>query len=93
MRLVYRAQALDDISGIQHYLEHQSPSGARNVLRSIYASIQLVSENPVSYQRTDNPDIRVHAVRRYRYKIFYIVTGDTVEIVHVRHSARRAWTP
>ncbi len=93
MRLVYRAQALDDISGIQRYLEDQSPSGERNVLRSIYASMQLVAENPMSYQRTDDPDIRVHAVRRYRYKIFYNVTGDTVEIVHVRHTARRAWTP
>ena len=72
--------------------EERSPSGARNVLRAIYASIQLIAEQPLSYQRTDDPSIRVHVVHRYRYKIFYSVTGDMVEIIHVRHTSRRPWT-
>jgi toxin ParE1/3/4 len=92
MRLRYRAQALADIDAIHRYLEERSPSGARSVLRAIYASIQLIAEHPLSYQRTDNSDIRVHVVRRYRYRIFYSVTGDVVEIVHVRHTSRRPWT-
>ena len=92
MRLRYRAQALADIDAIQRYLEERSPSGARSVLRAIYASIQLIAEHPLSYQRTDDPDIRVHVVRRYRYKVFYSVAGDAVEIIHVRHTSRRPWT-
>ena len=91
MKLRYRAQALADIDAIHRYLEERSPSGARNVLRAIYASIQLIAEHPLSYQRTDDPDIRVHAVQRYRYKIFYGVAGDIVEIIHVRHTSRRPW--
>jgi len=91
MRLQYRAQALADIDAIHRYLEERSPSGARNVLRAIYASIQLIAERPLSYQRTDEPDIRVHVVQRHRYKIFYSVAGDTVEIIHVRHTSRRPW--
>jgi hypothetical protein len=31
-------------------------------------------------------------VRPYHYKIFYSVVGDTVEIIHVRHTSRRPWT-
>lgn len=92
MRLQYRAQALADIDAIHRYLEEHSPSGARNVLRAIYASVQLIAEHPLSYQRTDDPDIRVHAVQRYRYKIFCSVAGDAVEIIHVRHTSRRPWT-
>jgi plasmid stabilization system protein ParE len=91
MRLRYRAQALADIDAIHQYLEERSPSGARSVLRAIYASIQLIAERPLSYQRTDDPDIRVHVVQRYRYKIFYSVSGDVVEIIHVRHTSRRPW--
>ena len=91
MRLRYRAQALADIDSIHRYLEERSPSGARNVLRAIYASIQLIADRPLSYQRTDDPDIRVHVVQRYRYKIFYSAAGDTVEVIHVRHTARRLW--
>jgi plasmid stabilization system protein ParE len=62
------------------------------VLRAIYASVQLIAEHPLSYQRTDDPDIRVHVVQRYRYKIFYSVVGEAVEIIHVRHTSRRPWT-
>lgn len=92
MKLQYRAQAFADIDDIYRYLEESSPSGARSVLRAIYASIQLIAEHPLSYQRTDVPNIRVHVVRRYRYKIFYSATGDVVEIIHVRHTSRRPWT-
>jgi plasmid stabilization system protein ParE len=92
MKLRYRARALADIDAIHRYLEERSPSGARSVLRAIYASTQLIAEHPLSYQRTDDPDIRVHTARRYRYKIFYCLAGDTVEIIHVRHTSRRAWT-
>jgi plasmid stabilization system protein ParE len=33
----------------------------------------------------------VKVMRRYGYKIFYRVVGDTVEIMHIRHSSRRPW--
>jgi toxin ParE1/3/4 len=94
MRVRYRAQALGDIDEIGRYLERRSPGGALNVLRAIYAGIHLIVEQPYASQRTDNPDIRVKVVRRYRYKIFYcIIDEDTVEIVHVRHTSRRPWRP
>jgi plasmid stabilization system protein ParE len=92
VKLRYRAQALADIAAIHQYLEERSPSGARNVLRAVYASVALIAEHPLAYQRTDDPHIRVHVVRRYRYRIFYSVADDTVEIIHVRHTSRRPWT-
>ena len=91
MKVRYRAQALADIDAIQRYLEERSPSGAQSVLRAIYASIQLVAEDPLSYQRTDDPDIRVHVVRRNHYRIFYSLVDDAVEVIHVRHTSRRPW--
>lgn len=92
MRLRYRAQALGDIDEICRYIEQLSPSGARNVLRAIYAGVHLIAERPYASQRTDDPEVRVKVMRRYGYKIFYrIVEDDTVEIMHVRHSSRRPW--
>ena len=68
-------------------------NGARNVLRTIYAGIHIVAERPYASQRTDDPEVRVKVMRRYRYKIFYrIVEDDTVEIMHVRHTSRRPWS-
>jgi toxin ParE1/3/4 len=94
MKIQYRAQALGDIDQIHRYIEARSPIGARNVLRAVYAGIHLIAEQPYASQRTSLPNLRVKVVRRYRYKIFYsVIDDDTVEIVHIRHTSRRPWSP
>ncbi len=92
MILRYRAQALADIDNIFRYLKERSPGGAASVLRAIYAGIHIIAEQPHSSPRTDDPEIRVKIVRRYRYKIFYRIVGEgVIEILHVRHMSRRPW--
>ncbi|HEY5338477.1 MAG TPA: type II toxin-antitoxin system RelE/ParE family toxin [Rhizomicrobium sp.] len=89
----YRAQGLADIDAIFQFLHQHSPSGARSVLGAIYASIHLIGEQPLASLKTDYRDVRVKIVRRYRYKIFFTVSAEAVEILHVRHTARQAWIP
>jgi plasmid stabilization system protein ParE len=38
---------------------------------------------------TNIADVRVLFVGRYPYKIFYRLSGNDLEIVHIRHTARR----
>ena len=88
----YRRQALADIDEIHSYLRERSPQGAQNVLRAIYAAVQLIAEQPYSSPATDIPDVRVKVLTRYRFKVFYtVVNDDAVEIIHVRHTSRRPW--
>jgi len=69
-------------------------SGPKNVLRSIHDAINDLAEHPLASPRTSVSDIRVKILGRYRYKIFYSMTDDGfVEIIHVRHAARRPWRP
>jgi toxin ParE1/3/4 len=91
MRVHYRQQALADLHEIFRYLSQRSPTGARNVLTAISVAIKDVAENPLSARQTSDPAVRVKVVRRYLYKIFYSVGEDEVEILHVRHGARRPW--
>jgi toxin ParE1/3/4 len=92
MKVRYRARALADIDGIFQYLNERSPTGARNVLRALAAAIHDVGGHPQASPRTSDPDIHVKILGRYRYKIFYSVVADEfVEIIHVRHAARRPW--
>jgi plasmid stabilization system protein ParE len=92
MRVRFTPRARGDIERIYQYLEKRSPRGARNVLRAIYAGAQFIAEYPEASVQTDDPQVRVRIVRRFRYKVFYsIVDGDTIEIVHVRHTSRRPW--
>ena len=87
----YRRLALADIEDIENYLRERSPAGARNVLQAIADAIGAISEHPFAAIATSKPGIRVKTVNRYRYRIFYRVTDDAVEIVHVRHTSRRPW--
>ena len=62
-----------------------------NVMASIHDAVRLLSDQPYSGYRTDDPDVRVKFVIRYPYKIFYRVRSDVVEIALIRHISRRPW--
>lgn len=81
-----------DLDEIYRYLGPHSPTGAHNVLQALHVAIGQIARDPFSGVQTSDPSLRVKVIGRYRYKIFYGVTDvDTVEIVHVRHTARRPW--
>lgn len=66
MKVRYRARALTDIEEIFQFLNERSPTGARNVLRSLAEAIDALAENPLAAPRTSEPDIRVKVIGRYR---------------------------
>jgi toxin ParE1/3/4 len=88
MKVRYSPQARNDLHDIFHYLNQRSPAGAANVMRAIYASIEFLVENPMASQETDLPTIRVKIVRRYKFKIFYKLDRDMIDLIHIRHAAR-----
>ena len=91
MKVRYRTLALADLESIFHFLNERSPSGARNVLRAIHDAIAEIAEHPMAAPQTSDPVIRVKILGRYRYKIFYEASGDRIDILHIRHGARRPW--
>jgi plasmid stabilization system protein ParE len=91
MKVRYRELALSDLAQIFHYLEQRSPASARKVIDAVHSAIDDVAQNPLSARRTTDATVRVRVVSRYGYKIFYSVEDDAVEILHVRHGARRPW--
>jgi toxin ParE1/3/4 len=93
MRVRYREQALADLEAIFRYLDERRPAGARRVIDAIHAAIMQVADRPLSARKTSDPAIRVKIVGRYHYKIFYQVDADEIDILHVRHGARRPWVP
>lgn len=91
MRVRYHRQALADLDESYIYLAQRSPAGASNVLSAIYAAVSDIVQNPLGARETSDPSVRVKIVRRYLYKIFYGVKPDQIEILHIRHGARRPW--
>jgi plasmid stabilization system protein ParE len=79
MRVRYTPQARTDINRIYAYLNKRSPSGAVNVSAAVYAGVRFIAERPEASERTDDPNVRVKVVRRYRYKIFYSIAGTPLK--------------
>lgn len=91
MKLQFTSRAGADVEEVYNYLIQRSPSGARNVLKAIYDALNFIAEHPYASEQTDNPQVRASVVRRYPYKIFYSIVGETVRILHIRHTSRRPW--
>jgi toxin ParE1/3/4 len=91
MRVRFTPRAFSDREAIYEYLASRSPDGARKVLAKITAMIASLAEQPELGYRTDHRDIRVKFVGEFPYKIFYRIRGNDLEILHIRHAARRPW--
>ena len=92
MKVVYTEDALRDLGDIADWLFLHYPTVAPAVERRIRAVAAHISRWPQSSRRAaGRPDVRVTPLGRYPYRIFYRVTGDTVEILHIHHAARQPW--
>lgn len=91
--VVYAPRALRDLVAIEAYLQERSPSGARNVLAAIKATIDDVAEYPRVGIPVDGENRFRMPVRRYSYLVYYRVGEASIFILHVRHGARKPIEP
>jgi toxin ParE1/3/4 len=91
MKLVYSRRALADIDEIAtYYSASASPAIAQSIERRLNDVIDRICRIPEAAPRvSQRSQIRVVAVVRYPFRIFYRVHDDTVDILHIRHTSRR----
>jgi toxin ParE1/3/4 len=92
MKVVYTEEALEDLDAIADWLIAHYPTVAPAVERRIRSVVAHIAHWPESSRRSaKRPGVRAVPLGRYPYKIFYRVTDDTVEILHIHHAARQPW--
>lgn len=90
MKVVYTDEALQDLDAILAYLAQNYPTLANALERRLRLVMLRIGAWPQSAQEVaERPGVRVVPLVRYPYKIFYRVTTEAVEILHIRHVARR----
>jgi plasmid stabilization system protein ParE len=93
MNVEFAPRATRDLQEIGlYYRTVAGEATAMAVARRIEHVINLVARQPMIaplISRRDN--VRVALILRYPSRIFYRVREDTVQILHVRHTARRPW--
>jgi toxin ParE1/3/4 len=89
MRVVYTTEALADLEGILSYIANHYPAISGAFQNRLHAVIARVSRWPESAQEVaERPGVRVVPLIRYPYKIFYRISNEAVEVLHVHHAAR-----
>ena len=92
MKVVYTDEALNDLAAIADWLMVHYPTIAPVVEQRIRRVVAHIARWPASARgASGRPGVRVVPLGRYPYKIFYRVVADTIEILHIHHSARRPW--
>ena len=92
MKVVYTEPALADLDEIRTYLQSNYPNTAGPAERRIRSVVARIGKWPQSAQLiAERSGVHVVPLVRYPYKIFYRITGEAVEILHIRHAARRPW--
>ena len=90
MRVVYTREALRELDGILKMTAAEFPAAYDGFVlrvRSVERRIALWPESALSV--AEQPGVRMVPLVRYPFKLFYRVTSDTVEILHIHHAARR----
>ena len=91
MNVRYTEVALRELDDILAFIASNYPTVLQPFQRRLRAVEKRIARWPQSAQRVvQRPGVHVAPLIQYPYKLFYLITDDTVEILHIHHSARRS---
>ena len=92
MKVHVTARAGRDLEEIRDYYLRANPNVVERVRDEILNAIGLLRMRPdIGIRSIRKPDIRSKLVIGLPYRIHYRIHAGTLEIVHIRHTARQPW--
>jgi toxin ParE1/3/4 len=92
VKVVYTDAAVRDLNEITIWLKANYPGTGPAVERRLRLVVAHIARWPESMRASvHRHGVRVVPLGRYPYKIFYRVSGEAVEILHIHHAAREPW--
>lgn len=85
LTLVFEAAAERDLRRQYDWLAKRSPSGAENVLGDIFASLDLLCDQPLIGAKVRGGKLRMKVTTRYRYAIIYGTEDDELRVYAIYH--------
>ena len=83
MKVRFRRQAEVDILGITDWFGEVAPEAVPRILDDIYATIDRLIDFPRSGVKVPQLALRRIVTRKYRFKIAYDLTPDSIVIIGV----------
>ncbi len=91
MKIRYTPEALTNLAAIYEFLDERSPQAALRTKAAIQKVIAGLADFPDMGPATDIEGVRVLLAGRLPYWIFYRHRGGEIQVLHIRHTSRRAW--
>jgi toxin ParE1/3/4 len=93
MKVAYAPHAQADLEAIAEYSRRAFAAVVTVALETyLRAAVARIAAMPaIGELVAERPNVRVVPLVRYPFRIFYLVDGDTVTILHIRHTARQQW--
>jgi plasmid stabilization system protein ParE len=92
-RLWFRSQAESDIAHAYEWYEEQTPGQGEAFLFALKACVALIERMPQIFPRA-HLQVRRALLRKFPYKVFYVVREDEIEVmavVHVKRNTPKGW--
>ena len=81
-------EAAEELRAAAEYYEAQRPGLGRALLQEVRLVYQRMSDHPAA-SRIERNEVRVRAVGRFPYRIYYRARHDEILIIAVAHKRRR----
>ncbi|MGH2508315.1 MAG: type II toxin-antitoxin system RelE/ParE family toxin [Ktedonobacteraceae bacterium] len=88
MKLIVSPEAREDLREIEEYIAQDNPQAAVDFVGRLTDRFAELVEFPGSGRRRDDIRIGYRSVSVKDYLIFYRVSGEAVEVMHVLHGRR-----
>lgn len=92
----FAPEACDEIDDAYNWIANESPAGAQRWFNGLMDAIRSLHEDPERCPVAPENDafdeeIRqlLYGKRQHAYRILFNINGPVVQILHVRHGARR----
>ena len=93
-RLIILPEAEADVTAAATWFQDQRSGLGEEFLAEVHAAIESAADNPRQYPRLRRrPEVRRVLIKRFPYRIFFVLRPDAVVVFRVLHSARhdREW--
>jgi toxin ParE1/3/4 len=82
------AAAREFAADFRHY-ENDYPGRGDRFVAAVDVGLRSIAEHPERYSLLQEPDIRSVKVKRFPYRVVYVVVGEDVDVIAVAHAKRR----
>ena len=85
----FRSAAAREFAADFRYYEKDHPGRGVRFVAAVDAVLTEIAASPLRFPLLYEPDIRSAKVKRFPYRVVYVIVDETVDVVAVAHAKRR----